>query len=242
MKKFVIIYTIISVLLLVVVTLVASYNHYYSRVIDVYQDVSSEASDTGNFDTLVGIQTQGYQKVIDQVNGDYQFIAYIAIGSNEGIEINQLSIFIRPITDVSYAQTIDDTNDQSDVIFTNDQNALIYSLKSDEAYADEAVSYGIHTIGFYYAVFELGNTQTIQIEVLDYDGLSILDTSYQYNEVLTLESPNVSPAVSDEVFADLVDFNTYVRPEILKTVLIFITVDIALGAGLYFYRTKSKKL
>lgn len=242
MKRFVIIYTIASVFLLVIVTLIASYNHYLARIIDVYNEISEEAVTNQNFDDYVGIQSLYYKMISEEQVGDYQFSIYLSAGSNNEVSLTQLSIYVLPLHEVTYASAVDDANDQTNIIFTNDDESIIYALNEDDNFTGEAISYGIASIGFYYSAITLEDFKNIHIEVIDYNGNSIYQTSYDYQNQLDASDPLITLGFDETRLNELIDFNTYVRPQIVSNVGLFLIVDILLGTFIYFYRKKSKKL
>ncbi len=242
MKKFIIIYTIISVILLVFVTAFSAYNQYLARMIDVFNMITEEAVETRDLDTFIAYQSKAYELVQSEISGDYEFFVYRSLGEDSEGDFEQLSIYVMPLNDVTYATDVDDDQDQSDIVFKNDQGSIIYQLSDDENYEGEAISYGIEQIGFYYAAIRLDAFMHINVEVYDYDHQDIYQTAYDYNSIFNIQDEGVSPGMTEEELNGYIDFNTYVRPEILNTVMIFIVVDIIVGSALYFYRKKSKKL
>jgi len=242
MKKFIIIYSIASFLLLIMVIFISSYNSYLSRIIDIYDDVSHTSAQSGDFDNYLALQTNYFQKISEVTSEDYQFSIYLSLGQSDASDLYQLSIYVLPINEVLYATNINDEDDQTNIIFTNDENAVLYALNEDDEFSGEAISYGIETLGFYYATLELNSFYQIHIEVLDYDGQSIYQTAYNYQNYLDINDETTMMGFDDETFDQMVDFNTYVIPGILSNVLVYLIVDILLGSGIYLYKKKSKKL
>jgi len=242
MKKFVIIYTIISIFLFAGVTFIAAYNNYYARLIDVYQEISNDAADSQDFDQFVAFQTKAYILKSDQVSGDYRFYIYESIGESSGLDLYQLSIYVLPLIDVTHATEISDTSDQTNIEFNDIYGDKIYALNEDESFSGQAISFGIESMGFYYAAIQIDTAQVIDIVVSDYDGNEIYTVTYNYLHDIDINDSNVSLGMTTDELSDLVDFNGYVRPKIVSTVGLYLVVDILLGAGLYFYRKKSKKL
>ena len=242
MKKYVIWYLIISILIAVVIyftTLTLAYNQ---RTYDVFNELAAEAVIERDFDQFISIQSLAYNRLSRQENDDYIVDVYLTIAQADTIYKNQFSIFVLPKTNVKYATTVDDENDQTGIrVINNETSDTVFETYREELYQGKAVSYGFERIGFYFSTFEISENMDLNIELFDYDG----DLMMTFDQIVNYETyPDLSEdfelAMTDEALETLIDEETYVYPRLTKNMTIYIVVDVLLGSAIYF-ATKYKK-
>ncbi len=243
MKKFLIWYIIISILIAVAIyfmTLTLSYNQ---RVYDVFYELADASVEEQNFDQFVSIQSIAYDKLSTRTTDDYLIEVYLNIAQSESDYINQFAIFVLPIVDVTYATSVEDELDQTGLrVINNDTSDTVYETYTETSYEGAAVSYGIDLMGFYFYAFDITEDLDLKIELYDYEGALI--TSFD-EQVSYATYPDLNDdfelGISDEALEILIDQDTYVYPELIKNMTIFIVVDILIGSAIYFFIKYKKR-
>lgn len=236
MKKFIIWYLIISILIAVAIyfmTLTLSYNQ---RVYDVFYELAEESVEIEDFDRFVSMQSIAYRQLSRQETDDYIIDVYLTIAQAETEYRNQFALFVLPKTDVSYATSVEDENDQTGLrVVNNESSETVYETYTESSYEGAAVSYGLDLMGFYFYAFDISEDLDLNIELYDYEGTLITE----FDQVVQYETyPDLSEGfdlgISDEDLEVLIDQDTYVYPKLIQNMTIFIVVDILLGSIIYF--------
>jgi hypothetical protein len=236
MKKFIIWYLIISILIAVAIyfmTLTLSYNQ---RVYDVFYELAEESVEIEDFDRFVSMQSIAYNRLSRQETDDYIVDVYLTIAQAETEYRNQFALFVLPKTDVTYATSVEDENDQTGLrVINNETSETVYETYTESSYEGAAVSYGLDLMGFYFYAFDITEDLDLEIELYDYDGVLIIefDQLVQYETYPDL-SDDFNQGISDEDLEILIDQDTYVYPKLIQNMTIFIVADILLGSIIYF--------
>lgn len=236
MKKFIIWYLIISILIAVAIyfmTLTLSYNQ---RVYDVFYELAEESVEIEDFDRFVSMQSIAYNQLSRQETDDYIVDVYLTIAQAETEYRNQFALFVLPKTDVTYATSVEDENDQTGLrVINNETSETVYETYTESSYEGAAVSYGLDLMGFYFYAFDITEDLDLEIELYDYDGVLIIefDQLVQYETYPEL-SDGFNQGISDEDLEILIDQDTYVYPKLIQNMTIFIVADILLGSIIYF--------
>lgn len=236
MKKFIIWYLIISILIAVAIyfmTLTLSYNQ---RVYDVFYELAEESVEIEDFDRFVSMQSIAYSQLSRQETDDYIVDVYLTIAQAETEYRNQFALFVLPKTDVTYATSVEDENDQTGLrVINNGTSETVYETYTESSYEGAAVSYGLDLMGFYFYAFDITEDLDLEIELYDYDGVLIIefDQLVQYETYPDL-SDGFNQGISDEDLEILIDQDTYVYPKLIQNMTIFIVADILLGSIIYF--------
>lgn len=243
MKKFLIWYIIISILIAVAIyfmTLTLSYNQ---RVYDVFYELADASVEEQNFDQFVSIQSIAYDKLSTRTTDDYLIEVYLNIAQSESDYINQFAIFVLPIVDITYATSVEDELDQTGLrVINNDTSDTVYETYTETSYEGAAVSYGIDLMGFYFYAFDITEDLDLKIELYDYEGalITTFDEQVSYATYPDLND-DFELGISDEALEILIDQDTYVYPELIKNMTIFIVVDIVIGSAIYFFIKYKKR-
>jgi len=237
MKKFLIWYIIISILIAVAIyfmTLTLSYNQ---RVYDVFYELAEASVEEQNFDQFVSIQSIAYEKLSTHTTDDYLIEVYLNIAQSESDYINQFAIFVLPIVDVTYATSVEDELDQTGLrVINNETSDTVYETYTEASYEGAAVSYGIDLMGFYFYAFDITEDLDLNIELYDYEGILITSFDEQVNYAAYPDlSDDFEQGMSDEQLELLIDQDVYVYPKLIQNMTIFIVVDILLGSLIYFF-------
>jgi hypothetical protein len=236
MKKFIIWYLIISILIAVAIyfmTLTLSYNQ---RVYDVFYELAEESVEIEDFDRFVSMQSIAYNRLSRQETDDYIVDVYLTIAQAETEYRNQFALFVLPKTDVTYATSVEDENDQTGLrVINNETSETVYETYTESSYEGAAVSYGLDLMGFYFYAFDITEDLDLEIELYDYDGVLIIefDQLVQYETYPDL-SDDFNQGISAEDLEILIDQDTYVYPKLIQNMTIFIVADILLGSIIYF--------
>lgn len=243
MRKFLIWYIILSILIGVAIyflTLTLSYNQ---RVYDVFYELAEASVEEQNFDQFVSMQSIAYDKLSVEETDDYLIEVYLNIAQSESNYINQFAIFVLPKTGVTYATSVEDELDETGLrVINNETSDTIYETYTETSYEGAAVSYGIDLMGFYFYAFEITEDLDLKIELYDYNGNEIII----FDQEVTYESyPDLSDGfdmgISDEDLEILIDQDTYIYPKLIQNMTIFIVVDIILGSAIYFFMKYKKR-
>lgn len=171
MKKFVIAYIFISILFalaLYFITLTLSYN---ARVYAVFQELSEEAVASKDFDHFVSYQSIAYHRISSKDSGEYRVFIYQIVGTNDNGYMNQVGVFILPLSEVTSADSVDDPNDQTRMVtIDRDSSLVVFDTKEESDYLGFAVSYGLMKIGYYFYTVDLRTNQELKIVLYDYEG------------------------------------------------------------------------
>lgn len=237
MKKFIIMYAIFSFILLVFIFMFTLIQESNGRSLDLFYELSEEALTTNDLDEFVRYQSVAYQ-LVDVIDTDtYGFHIYQVIAQIDGEYKNQFSIFVLPKVDINHAEALNDSNDQTGVSLINhDTSEVIYQTSLDDDYTEYAVSYGVKRIGFYYYAIELDENYSIDLSLIDYDGLNILSENIIFTHIIYDENNlgTLSLGFTNAEIEAMLDLPTYIQPALLKNIAMFLVIDIIVGGIIHF--------
>jgi len=222
------------------------------RSIELYDELINEAKTENDFTNFVRYQSIAYRKLEQNDLTDYSIHIYQVVGQLDLVYKNQFVIYVLPKNDISYALSIDDQLDQTkaliknkqtqDILFNTDNPDVTDSI-DDDKYKDRAISFGISFLGFYYYGLFLNDSQTIEITLKDYNDNIIFESELDYEAIdYHPNTSNLLLGFSKDELEELLDLNTYVRPQLVKNVTIYLFIDILLGGFIYFIlKRKSQK-
>jgi hypothetical protein len=243
MKKSLIIWGIFSFLVLVFIYMFTLILTSQERSLALFETFVESAKEQRDFDEFVAYQSIAYEKILIVSNDTYSYHLYQSIAKNGDVYQNQFVLFVLPFTDVSYAESITDPDDQTKLIVTNQAGgAVIFDSSLDDNYKNQSISYGIGRIGFYYYTFFIEEAYDMHLSVYDYEGTLFLDYPVQFSYrpfVLTDISWDLG-MTSDEK-NELLDLDTYLRPAMVGNITLFLVIDFAvLGLILFFHKYKKR--
>ncbi len=237
MKKFMIMYIVLSVIMLVFLYLYTIIQETNSRSFELFYELADEAQTTDNLDKFIKYQSVAYQLVDEIETDDYSFHIYQVVALLDKEYINQFTIFVMPKSEITYAETLDDIADQTSVILMDHSTGdAIYQTTTDSDYDDYAVSYGVKRVGFYYYAVVLGQDYQLDISLKDYNAENILEITlaYTYIDYDENNSGSLILGYTNDEIEDLLDLSSYTQPALLKNIAIYLVVDIIVGAIIHF--------
>lgn len=240
MKKFIIIYSMISVVLFSIVVLVSLQLQTRSRTITVFNDIASEAHQQQDFDTFIGYQTLGYQMLEEASLDDINLFIYQAIGEQDDALLNQIVVIVNDKGDYQYATDLADENDQTNIVIVDEPTSTVIFSLAEEATNNEALSYGMSIYGFYYGAMTLDENREITVEVYDYTGDLYYEDTFDITVITDVDDEALESGLTDEEVDALIQRNEYITPEVIKDVTYFLVADIVLGAVIAFMLKRKK--
>lgn len=235
-------FAIFSFVLLVFIFLITIIQESNARQFAVFYEIADEAVDTNDFDEFVKYQSVAYRK-LDQIESiDYTFHIYQVVAQKDAEYLNQFSIFVNPKREVSSANALNDLNDHTGIIITDqDTSEVIYQTAEDSSFTDYAVSFGIKKIGFYYYAIEIDDSYTLDITLKDYNAVNILSSTIEFDYIsYNPDNPGtlLSLGYTSEEITALLDVGDYIRIALMENIAIFLVIDIGVGAIIYFILKK----
>jgi len=236
-------YIIFSLIFLVMIYFFTLVQETNKRTLAVYYELADEVVVSGDFEPFIKYQSIAYEKIDEVYTQYYGFHVYHVIAQLDDQFLNQFSIFVIPIAEVTYATDLEDPLDMTGITMTDSvTDALIYSTESDSDYDGYAYSHGIEKIGFYYYAVELDASQSVEIVLDDYEGNPIYSDTFDFTYVLYdpdhLENFTLGNTQSE--IEDLMDLENYIQPALIQNITIYIIIDILMGGLLQFFLKKKK--
>lgn len=234
-------YAVFSVILLAFIFLITLIQETNKRSLDLFYMLAEDARTTNNLDEFTKYQSVAYRKLDQIETTDYSFHIYQVIAQTNDQYANQFSIFVIPKGDVNHASELNDPSDQTGITLKNHvTDEVIYQTTQDTSYTDYAVSFGINKIGFYYYAITLDESYQMDMTLVDYNGSTILSTLVDFNYIAY--DPNnlgdLSLGYTDEEVTDLLNLAAYVQPALFQNITIFLVIDVAVGALIYYFLKK----
>ena len=236
MKKFIIIYSVVSVILLSIITLLSIQLHTQSRTIEVFGEIADQAHETSDFDQFVAYQSLGYRLEVSVDLTDAEIFVYQVIGEQDGERMNQLVVIINDKGTFEHATDINDTNDLSNIRITDEDTwTVIDSLWTSPSYSGEALTYGIDVYGFFYGAFVMTESREISINIDGYQGALFHMFSLDFELADQIGLTDVEPGLTESEINLLIDRDTHIRPEVTKDITYYLIVDVVIGAVVGFF-------
>lgn len=221
------------------------------------QEVLDQTIASRNYDEWLSYQTHLFKHVdsFKSQNNKYQVDIYATIEhfAQSGYA-SKLYVFIIPMVDVNYAQSIRDNNDQMRFVFKSDAIVLLDSKKT---YPNEALSFGLHPskIGFVYQGIDLVKKEQLTIDIYDYDGDNIVHNtidSTSLDELIYAYDPlQIDVYLNNYHYQqgkDSDDIGQILNPRIRSSIIFYVSIYFGLvimGYSIYFIvqliQTKTNK-
>jgi len=252
MKRFLVIYIILSVLLLVFIYFFTLIRETNSRSVDLYYSLAGDALDEDRIDPFMKYQSIAYRILSSTSDETWDIHVVQVLASIDGEYVNQFSVFAFPNKAVNHATELEDPYDMTGLVITDSvTEETLYSTEADPDYDGYAVSYGISVIGFYFYAVPLDESGELAITLSDYFGQTIHESAHTYDalEASLIEAihdgtmpvhPGFTLGYSQDEIEELLDLEQHLRPVMTRNVTIFLVIDIAIGAFLYHIQ-KSRK-
>jgi hypothetical protein len=243
MKKFMVFYIAFSVIFLVMIYFFTLVQETNKRTLAVFYELGEEARLSEDFESFVKYQSIAHELIEKIDTPSYEFYVYHVIAQLDDQYLNQFTIFVVPIVDVTHATIVTDTQDATGItITTGGTDELIYSTETDPEYDKYAVSFGIKIIGLYFYAVELDESGSIDIVLDDYSGSPIFFKTYDFTfvEYDPENIGNFTLGYTQLEIEELMDLPSYVQPALIQNITIFIIVDILMGGLLNFFLKKKK--
>lgn len=243
MKKFMIVFLILSTIIGLAVYFITYSLTHNERVYDVYYELADQAVVNQDFKEFVSVQSVAYKKLNSISTEDYLIEIFLVVGKDRKRNINQLGVFVLPLKEIKIADKIDDKSDKTGVRMINmDTSDTFYETYTDETYKNTAVSFGLTLMGFYFYAINIEESINLKIELYDYHQnlISDMNQSVAFQDYPDLDE-GYSEGMDPEILKTLIDETTYVMPSVIKNMVIFIAVDATIGVGLYFLIRKKNQ-
>jgi hypothetical protein len=208
------------------------------------EDLASQSAEDNDPEQFIKFHSTAYQKLDQLETDDYHFHIYQVIAKRNDVTYDQFTIFVIPKTDIQTAETLKDSEDQTQIVVTDVTNALIlYQTVDDSSFDNYAISYGIRRVGLYYHTIEQFNyTTEIEINLYDYDYNLIFthQMDYMHGKDPLFDDSLLLPAYTQEEVEDLLDLSRYTSVALLENYTIFLIADILLGSVIYYFIRRKK--
>ncbi len=230
MKRFLIFYSLVSILIGIFIYVMTLIEVTATRTNDVYYQLAEDAVLERNIEEFVKFSTDGFV-YLDTFEDDQYHIDVIQVKVLlNDVLYQQLGIFVIPKTEIQYATELRDDMDLTRAIVSDDDLVLYDSrLIEENTYA---MSYGIHVLGFYFYAFEYTEAHDIDIILTDYQGETIYTQTL--NLPLEFDTSIFIEGYSDDELEALIGANVIFEKEIIERLTYFITADILIGAIIFF--------
>lgn len=227
MKRWVIYYLIISLLFGAIIYLITLFQVSQEQTNAAFIELTNNLYETKDIHDFTRYSTRGYEKILREETSTYVIEVIQALGSNEGMDLHQLVIFIIPIdhTTIPHAIDVNDTNDQSQLILVSD--TLNFNSKEDSALKAYALSVGIETLGFYYYALTIEEDISGMLYLYDYEGQSILES--QLNVTHLFEETTFIPGMTESEIEAFINIDAFLNEILITRLMIFAGMDVALA-------------
>ncbi len=233
-KKF--FYVIICIFVIFGITFFTLSVQVKKRNQDIYNE-QLEIAKTGNYTDFIKYQTYYHKPFYQYEDEHYKIDIFITITS-EALDQYELAIFVKSLSEVTYATSQIDEADQSKLIVSND--SFSYQSKDQKHYGDFPVSYGLGRYGFYYYLVTYQKKDDYNISLFDYNDLTIYQTELELpiDNKVTIENDYVKGFTDKEITAMLGRDKSYLTPVYIVFSLL-VGFSVALG---YFYFKKLSRI
>lgn len=241
MKRFLIVYSIFSLLIGIALYFVTIVVVTSNRNQAVYDEITSSSAENNDFTDFIKYQSIAYRKISQTEIGDYSLHNYHIISQQDDLIYHQLVWIIRPINEVDYATSIHDDLDQTKIIlFDKNDMSVIYESHTDELYKDYAMSSGIEKYGFIVFAPSLSDSMTIGYEIYDYDGDMIVSDEVIF-EHQNYDPNNLglfSPSFTSQEKDDLLNVGAYFPQALVQNYTVYVLVVLVLGFLIFQLKKK----
>jgi len=242
MKRFLIIYSIVTIIiaiLLYFVTIVSVTNVRYEHVKD---NLSKEAASSQQFDEFLKFHTLAYKKIDHIETEDYLIQIFHLLSESNSQYFNQVAWFVIPIVeDIDFAKTISDPDDHTSITLSNlDTMSVIYESLEDPDYRPMAVSYGIEKYGFYFLAPKLSTTMQLRYDLYDYN-LDLIHTGQFDFTLQTYDIENLGDfnrSFTNQEKDDLLNIGAYFPQALIQNYTVYMLVVLVIGYLIFQLRKK----
>ena len=241
MKKFIIIYSIMTIVLAIVlyfVTLIVVRTNRYEQV---KHDLSEQAGEQNEFDAFIKFFSLAY-KQLDRIDlEDYSIHVYHLLSSEQDVTFNQLAIIVRANEDVDHAISLDDSDDQTALVIKNLNNASVYYESKEDIDYPSGISYGIELYGFYFIAPKIFHSIELEYDLFDYHGELIHSSNmtYELSSYNPDELGSFNRSYTDQELDDLIKMSNHFPQALVQNFTVFGLS--ALIFGFLIIQVKKKK-
>lgn len=246
MRKFLIIYLVISALIFGIVYLVTAFVITQERMLEVFMQKAEAALEDDDLEGFLKFQSLGFKHIQSFEDETYEIHLYQILAKQEDAYVNQLSVFVMPKTEIKHATDIADVMDDTSIYLfdTIHETLILDSLLEVEAY-DYAVSYNIERIGFYYYAIRLIEDHELLLRLYDYDQVkfyeSVFDFTYQMYDGVSFPTGFIQGYSNEEVDV-LLDMPTHLSRPMTRNLSVFLIADAMIGILTYQWLVKKKSI
>ncbi len=245
MKRFLLVYSFFSLILLVFLYFFTLIQETNKRSVDLYYELAKEALESDVIDPFMKYQSIAYQVIDRDSNASYDIHVVHVLASIDESYVNQFSVFVFPNKPINHATELEDSYDQTGIRLTKPADGeVIYQTSDDPEYDGYAVSYGVAVIGFYFYAITLDDPLDLTVELTDYQGQIIYSNNLSYEAMTRTKIQEIREnetflefgfiAGYDEAEIEtLLNLEETLRPTMMRNVTIFLVLDIAIGAFLH---------
>lgn len=242
MKRFIIIYSIVTIIIAVMLYFVTLVNVTNERYEKVKSDLSIEAAETQNFDDFLKFHTLAFKKIDQVETDDYMIHIFHLISESSSQTFNQVSWFVIPKNDsIDYATSMTDPNDYTSITISNlDTQAVIYESLEDPDYRPIAISHGIDKYGFYFLAPKVSSSMSLRYDLFDYHGDLIYTDQFNFTlETYPIEAPGeFTNAYTSQEKIELLNTSAYLPQALVQNYTVYILVVLVMGYLIFLLKKK----
>ncbi|MDX9691000.1 MAG: hypothetical protein RBT45_00995 [Acholeplasmataceae bacterium] len=242
MKKFLIIYSIIALVIAIALYFVTLVVVTMNRNQDVFDNLSNTASETEVFDDFIKYQSIAHKKIDQFETDNYHIQLFHIISESKDETFDQIVWIIYPKNDVDYATSVSDEDDQTRMILVNnDTEEVFYESNSDPEYKDFAFSYGIEKYGFYFHAPVITQSVDLTFTLYNYH----LDVIYEDQVLITIEAYDPEnlgdflPSFTDQEKEELLNIGGFFPQALVQNYTVYVLF--VLITGFLVVQIKKKK-
>lgn len=227
MKRWVIYYLVISLLFGAIIYLITLFQISQEKTNEAFISLTKDVYETKDIREFTRYSTRGYESIFREETSSYIIEVVQALGSNDGMDLHQLVIFVIPQNkeNITYAREVSDRNDESQLILTSE--TLHFNSKEDVSLKDYALSLGIETLGFYYYALTVENDVNGNIMLYDYEGVLILEKELSFTYFF--EEETFIEGMSDEEIEARINADEAITETLIHRLLIFASIDLIIA-------------
>ena len=227
MKRWVMYYVIISLLFGAIIYLITLFQISQEKTNEAFLSLTNDVYETKDIQTFTRYSTRGYEPIYREETSLYVIEIIQALGSNEGVDLHQLVVFVIPKDkeNINYASDVSDRNDESQLLLN--APTLTFDSKEDPSLKDYALSVGIETLGFYYYALTIEEDLNGSISLYDYDGSLIIDTEVTVTHQFELET--FVEGMSEEEIESRINADEAITSALINRLFIFAGIDLLIA-------------
>ena len=131
MKRWVMYYVIISLLFGAIIYLITLFQISQEKTNEAFLSLTNDVYETKDIEAFTRYSTRGYEPIYREETSLYVIEIIQALGSNEGVDLHQLVVFVIPKDkeNINYASDVSDRNDESQLLLN--APTLTFDSKED---------------------------------------------------------------------------------------------------------------